>query len=365
MGSTGAPTLPAVYIVSAVRTPMGQFQGSLASQSAIRLGSHAIKCTPSPLAKSFSLRISDHPPPQPPYNEFPPSNPKMSKRSSSATSSPQSNPPPPPQTKPHSSPSSLSLGQNPARQCALNAGLPDTTICTAVNKVCASSAKSVILAAQTIMTGTASCVLAGGTESMSNVPHYLPSLRCGGTKYGNDTLVDGVMKDGLTDAYSQDLMGLQAEECAADHSIPRKEQDDYAIRSIKKAQHASQSGLFAKEIAPVEIPGARGKPATMVEKDEKPLAPLNEEKLRGMKPAFVTDGSGTVTAPNASPLSDGAAALILCSEPFLKSRNLTPVARILGWGDAAQKPSKFTTAPSLAIPKALTHAGVKKEDVAA
>ena len=212
------------------------------------------------------------------------------------------------------------------------------------------------------MTGNASAIIAGGTESMSNVPHYLPTLRKG-FKYGNDTLVDGLLKDGLSDAYSSDHMGLQAEECAADHSIPRADQDAYAVRSIQKAQHATQSGLFSHEITPVTIPGARGKPATVVDKDEKAQLPLNVEKLQSMKPAFITDGSGTVTAPNASPLSDGASALVLVSESFLKSHSLNPIAKILGWGDAAQKPSKFTTAPSLAIPKALKHAGVNMADI--
>lgn len=255
-----------------------------------------------------------------------------------------------------------SLGQAPARQCALGAGLPDSTICTTVNKVCASSLKAIIIATQTIMTGNASVVVAGGTESMSNCPHYLPTLRQG-QKYGNATLVDGVLKDGLTDAYADQHMGLQGEECASDHGFDRAAQDDYAVRSIQKAQHASKSGLFAHEIAPVTIPGARGKPATIVSKDEKADMPLNIEKMKSMKAAFITDGSGTVTAPNASPLSDGASALVLVSEEFMKEHKLTPLAKILGWGDAAQKPSKFTTAPSLAIPKALKHAGVKQEDV--
>ncbi|KAL8803405.1 MAG: hypothetical protein Q9182_003203 [Xanthomendoza sp. 2 TL-2023] len=259
---------------------------------------------------------------------------------------------------------SANLGQNPARQCAINAGLGDSTVCTTVNKVCASGTKSIILAAQTIMTGNASCVVAGGTESMSNTPHYLPTLRKG-SKYGNDTLVDGVLKDGLLDAYSSQHMGLQAEECARDHSITRDEQDAYAIRSIQKAQQATTSGAFAHEICPVETPGPKGKPATVVDQDEKPSLPLNADKLRSMRPAFITDGSGTVTAPNASPLSDGAAALILVSEPFLKTHNLRPLAKLLGWADAAQQPSKFTTAPALAIPKALAHAGITPADIAA
>lgn len=208
------------------------------------------------------------------------------------------------------------------------------------------------------MTGNASAIIAGGTESMSNTPHYLPTLRSG-SKYGNATLVDGLLRDGLTDAYSSDHMGLQAEECASDHSLTRADQDAYAVRSIQKAQNASQNGLFAPEIAPVAIPPARGKGApTVVSLDEKPQAPLNIEKLQSMKPAFITNGSGTVTAPNASPLSDGASAVLLVSETFLKSHSLTPIARILGWGDAAQKPSKFTTAPALAIPKALKHANI-------
>ena len=207
------------------------------------------------------------------------------------------------------------------------------------------------------MTGTASAVIAGGTESMSNTPHYLPTLRAG-TKFGNATLVEGLLRDGLTDAYSSEHMGMQGEECASDHSIGRAEQDEYAVRSIQKAQKAAESGAFASEICVVEIPGARGKPATVVDKDEKPQMPLNVEKLKGMKPAFKTDGSGTVTAPNASPLSDGASAVLLVSEAFMKEHNLTPMAKILGWGDAAHAPSKFTTAPSLAIPKALKHANI-------
>ena len=240
--------------------------------------------------------------------------------------------------------------------------MPNTTVCTTINKVCASSLKAIILGTQTIMTGNASAVVAGGTESMSNTPHYLPTLRAG-NKYGNASLVDGILRDGLTDAYSADHMGIQGEECASDHSIGRAEQDDYAIRSIEKAQKATESGAFAFEICPVEIPGARGKPATIVDKDEKPQMPLNILKLKSMKPAFKSDGTGTVTAPNASPLSDGASAVLLVNENFMKEHNLTPMARILGWGDAAQAPNKFTTAPSLAIPKALKHANVPMRDI--
>ena len=200
---------------------------------------------------------------------------------------------------------------------------------------------------------------------MSNVPHYLPNSRTG-TKYGDITMVDGLNKDGLTDAYSHDHMGLQAELCASTHSLSREEQDTFAISSIKKAQHATKASLFAPEIAPITIPGPRGKPPTTVSQDEKALAPLNEEKIRSLKPAFKTDGTGTVTAPNASPLSDGAAAVVLVSEAFLEShKGLQPLGKILGYGDAATSPEKFTTAPSLAIPKALAHAGVDLANVSA
>jgi acetyl-CoA C-acetyltransferase len=256
---------------------------------------------------------------------------------------------------------SANLGQNPARQCALGAGLEESTVCTTVNKVCASSLKAVILGAQTIITGTADIVVAGGAESMSNAPHYIPNMRTG-AKYGHQTLVDGVMKDGLMDAYGkQELMGFAAEECAGDHGFNREQQDEFAIRTYQRSQAAQKAGLFDEEIAPVTLPGVRGKPGVTVSQDEEPKN-LNPEKLRAIKPAFIT-GTGTVTAPNSSPLSDGAAAVVLVSESKLKELNLKPIAKILGWGDAAQTPSKFTTAPALAIPKALKHAGVSQDQI--
>lgn len=197
---------------------------------------------------------------------------------------------------------------------------------------------------------------------MSNCPHYLPTLRTG-QKFGDAAVADGILRDGLTDAYGKrEHMGLQAEECAADHGFGREAQDDYAIRTIQKAQTAAKEGWFT-EIAPVTVQGARGKPDTEVSRDEKALMPLNVEKLKSIKPAFKADGSGTVTAPNASPLSDGAAALVLASEAAVKAHGLRPLARIRGWGDAAQAPSKFTTAPALAIPKALRHAGVQMAQI--
>lgn len=195
---------------------------------------------------------------------------------------------------------------------------------------------------------------------MSQCPHYLPNMRTG-AKFGNQELVDGVLKDGLTDAYKGEHMGLQGEECAEDHGFGREEQDEYCVRSYRRAQQAQENGWFTEEIVPVEVPGPRGKPGTTVTHDDEPKN-LNEERARALKPSFKKDG-GTVTAANASPLSDGAAALVLVSARVLKERNLKPIAKILGWGDAEQNPSKFTTAPALAIPKALKHAGVQSDQV--
>jgi acetyl-CoA C-acetyltransferase len=222
--------------------------------------------------------------------------------------------------------------------------------------VCASGLKAIIVGAQTIMTGNADIVVAGGTESMSNVPHYLPTLR-NGAKYGDQTLVDGVLKDGLTDAYGKkEHMGLAGELCAKDHSVSREEQDDYAIKSYQKAQAATESGVFKAEIVPVEVSGGRGKPTIKIEKDDE-VKNLNIEKLKAMRPAFQPNG-GTVTAPNAAPLNDGASAVVLVSEAKLKELGIKPLAKILGWGDAAKTPSEFTTAPALAIPKAIKHAKI-------
>lgn len=189
---------------------------------------------------------------------------------------------------------------------------------------------------------------------MSNVPHYLPGLRSG-IKFGDQSMIDGVLKDGLTDVYKNEHMGLQGEECADDHGFNREQQDDYAIRSYKKAQAAQAAGLFDWEIAPIEVSGGRGKPAIQIKADEEPKN-LNEAKTKVLRASFKKDG--TVTAANASPLNDGAAAVVLVSEAVLKARNLTPLAKILGWGDAAQNPSKFTTSPAIALPKALKHAGI-------
>lgn len=210
------------------------------------------------------------------------------------------------------------------------------------------------------MTGTASIVVAGGAESMSNTPHYLPNMRTG-AKLGDQKLVDGLLKDGLNDAYSGDHMILQGEECADDHDFGREASDEYAIRSYKKAVAAQENGWFRAEIAPIEVPQGRGKPSVTVDQDDEPKN-FNESRMKTLKPVMKAE-NGTVTAANASPLNDGAAALVLVSESVLKSHNLKPIAKILGWGDAEQKPSKFTTSPALAMPKAMKHAGVELDKV--
>ncbi|KAH7087034.1 acetyl-CoA acetyltransferase IB [Paraphoma chrysanthemicola] len=312
-------SIPPVYIVSAARTPTGMFLGSLSSLSAVQLGSHAIKAAveraglkPEDVEEVFVGNVL-----------------------------------------------SANLGQNPARQCAIGAGLPESTVATTINKVCASSIKALIIGAQTIITGNADIVVAGGTESMSNTPHYLPNMRTG-AKFGDQSLVDGVLKDGLTDAYKKEHMGLQGEECADDHGFSREDQDAYCIRTYKKAIAATEAGWFTSEIVPVEVAQGRGKPSIVIDKDDEPKN-FNESKTLTLRSSFKKDG--TVTAANASPLSDGAAALVLASEAAVKKHNLKPIGKILGWGDAEQNPSKFTTTPALAIPKALKHAKVEKSAV--
>ena len=221
--------------------------------------------------------------------------------------------------------------------------------------------KAIILGAQTIITGNASVVIAGGTESMSNVPYYLPNLRAG-NKYGDGIVVDGLQKDGLRDAYgNQDLMGIQGELCAEDHRITREEQDAYAIKTYQRAQAATEAGVFKTEIAPIQISGGRNKPSVVIDQDEG-VKNLNIEKLKNLPSAFIPDG-GTVTAANAAPLNDGASAVVLVSETKLKELGLKPIAKIIGWGEAAREPERFTISPALAIPKALKHAGLTTKDV--
>ncbi|KAM0524148.1 hypothetical protein ACHAPE_001406 [Trichoderma viride] len=312
--------LPPVYIVSAVRTPVGSFLGSLSGLTATQLGSTAIKgaversgIKPEDVEEVFFGNVL-----------------------------------------------SANLGQAPARQAAIGAGLSNNVITTTVNKVCASSLKAVIIGAQNIMLGINDIVVAAGAESMSNTPHYLPNMRTG-VKYGDQTLIEGVLKDGLIDSFKNQHMGLEAELCADEHKLTREAQDEYAINTYKRAQAATEAGLF-KEIVPVEVPGGRGKPNVTIDRDDE-VKNLNEAKLKAIRPAFKTDGTGTVTAPNAAPLNDGAAAVVLVSERKLKELGLKPIAKILGWGDAERESERFTIAPAAAIPKAIKHAGLTADDV--
>ncbi|CUM66858.1 uncharacterized protein PRCAT00004542001 [Priceomyces carsonii] len=310
-----------VYIVSSSRTPIGSFQGALSSLSYSDLGAHAVK---SALEKVPKIKPED-------VDEIY-----------------------------FGGVLQANVGQAPARQVALGAGLHESIVATTVNKVCASGLKAVILGAQTILTGSAEIVVAGGAESMSNVPYYLPSARTG-ARYGDATMVDGLQKDGLLDVYDQKLMGVAAEKCAKDHGFTKEHQDEFALNSYRKAQEAQKAGKFENEIAPITIKGVRGRPDVIVSHDEEPKN-LNEAKLRSARTVFQKE-NGTVTAPNASKLNDGGAAVILVSEAKLKELGLKPLARIKGWGEAARSPIDFTIAPALAIPKALKHAKVSKDEV--
>ena len=254
---------------------------------------------------------------------------------------------------------SAGMGQAPARQAVLGAGLPESTICTTVNKVCASGMKSLMLAAQTLQCGHPGAMLAGGFESMSNIPHYLQNSRTG-TPLGHGNLIDGVIHDGLWDIYNNQHMGMCAEKCANDYNITREDQDEHAKESYTRAQQALQNGVF-EEVVPVSVPQRRGDPL-VITADEEPNA-TKLDKLAMLKPAFDRSKNGTVTAANASSLNDGACALVVMTEQEALDRGLVPLARILGYGDAAQAPIDFTTAPSLAVPVALQHAGITLGDV--
>jgi acetyl-CoA C-acetyltransferase len=250
------------------------------------------------------------------------------------------------------------LGQAPARQAAKGAGLPDEVVCTTVNKVCASGLKAVIQGAQSILLGDVGVVVAGGMESMSNVPFYVEQLRWG-NKYGNTTLVDGLAKDGLTDAYDGKAMGNAAELCAATCGISRAEQDAFAVASYQRSQAAWAAGLFDEEIVPVRIPQRKGDPLVFA-KDEEPYN-VKFDKIPELKPSFQKDG--TVTAANASTLNDGAAALVLMSREKAEQLGLRPLAVIRGYADAEQTPEWFTTTPAIAVPRAVARAGLRMEDI--
>jgi acetyl-CoA acetyltransferases len=250
------------------------------------------------------------------------------------------------------------LGQAPARQASKLAGLPDYVNCTTINKVCASGMKAIISAAQSIMLGDSDVVIAGGMESMSQVPFYSPALRWG-NKYGNTTMIDGLAKDGLTDVYNDYAMGNAAELCARECNISREQQDTFAIESYKRSQSAVNEGKFENEIVGVEIPQRKG-PPLMIVKDEEPFN-VKFEKIPELKPAF--EKNGTVTAANASTMNDGAAALLLMSDVKVKELGLKPIAKIISYADAEQAPEWFTTTPSIALPRAAQKAGLKMEEI--
>lgn len=307
-----------VYIVSAVRTPIGSFGGSLKELSATRLGAIAIRAAVERSGISADL---------------------VEEVLMGCVL--QAN-----------------LGQAPARQAAKFAGLPDQVICTTVNKVCASGMKAVSLAAQAILLGDASIIVAGGMESMSNVPFYSPELRWG-NKYGNVALVDGLAMDGLTDVYNSYAMGNAAELCAQEYNISREVQDAFAIESYRRSQQAWKEGKFNDEVVAVEVPRKKGTPLVITQ-DEEPFN-VRFEKIPELKPAFIKDG--TVTAANASTMNDGAAALVLMSQEKAEELGITPLAIIRGFADAEQAPEWFTTTPSLAVPKAVAKAGLQMKDI--
>ncbi len=302
-----------VYIVSAVRTPIGSFGGMFAPLSATQLGASAIKgalqkagVEAAHVQEVFMGNVV-----------------------------------------------SANLGQAPARQAAIFAGIGNNVPCTTVNKVCASGTKSIMLAAQTIMLGYNDIVVAGGMESMTNIPFYLSKARYG-YGYGNGELIDGLAKDGLTDVYNQSAMGVCADATAKKYEISREAQDEFAINSYKRAAENTENGNFKAEIVEVEVPQRKADPLVITEDEE--YKRVKFEKIPSLRAVFSKDG--TVTAANASTINDGASALILASEEKVKELNLTPIAKIRGFADAAQEPEWFTTAPTLAAPKALKNAGL-------
>lgn len=306
-----------VYIVSAVRTPIGSFGGSLSSVPAPKLGAAAIKgalgkinLDPKHVDEVYMGNVLQ-----------------------------------------------ANLGQAPARQAAIFAGINENVPCTTVNKVCASGMKALSLGAQAIKCGDADVVIAGGMENMSSVPHYMFARQ--GVKLGNITMVDGMVNDGLTDVYNQVHMGVCAEKCATEYNITREEQDQFAITSYERSAAAWDAGKFNDEIVPVEVPQRRGD-AIIVDKDEE-YTNVRMDKIPALNPVFKKDG--TVTAANASTLNDGASALILMSKEKMDELGLTPLAKIVSYADAAQDPEWFTTAPSLAIPKALKKADLSASDI--
>lgn len=307
----------AVYVLSAVRTPMGSFLGSLSTVPATQLGSIAIRgaldaagIAPNEVQEVMMGNVLQ-----------------------------------------------AGLGQAPARQAAMAAGIPNSVPCTTINKVCASGMKSIALASQSIALGDADVVVAGGMENMSQVPHYFSGRT--GSKFGDMKMKDGMLLDGLTDVYNSTHMGNCAELCAKEHSISREAQDDFAIASYERAAAAWEAGAFQSEIIPVQVSQRRGD-AIEVSEDEEFKA-VRMDKIRGLRPAFQKEG--TITAANASTLNDGASALVLASEEAVNRLGLKPIAKIVACADAAHEPEWFTTAPAKAVPVALSRAQWKQDDV--
>ncbi|GAB5399444.1 MAG: acetyl-CoA C-acyltransferase [Aureisphaera sp.] len=306
-----------VVIVASARTPIGSFMGSLSSLTAAQLGSTAIKgaldkinLDPKLVEEVFMGNVVQ-----------------------------------------------AGVGQAPARQAALGAGIPDTVPCTTVNKVCASGMKAVMHAAQTIALGDADIVVAGGMESMSNIPHYVHMRN--GKKFGPASMEDGMQKDGLVDAYDKNAMGVCADACATEYDFSREDQDAFAIQSYERSAKAWSEGKFADEVVAVSVPQRRGEPLLISEDEE--YKNVKMEKIPALRPAFTKEG--TVTAANASTINDGAGAMILMSEEKANELGLTPLASIKSYADAAQEPKWFTTAPAKALPKALAKAGITQDDV--
>lgn len=249
------------------------------------------------------------------------------------------------------------VGQAPARQAALASGIAEKAVCTTVNKVCASGMKAIALGAQSIKLGESDVVVAGGMESMSNAPFYLPSGRTG-IRYGNGEILDAIVRDGLQDPYKKTMMGNTAELCAAKYTFTREEQDAYALESYRRAAEAYRNGWFADELAPVTVASKKGDVVIAEDEEYKKLDPA---KVASVKPAFIKDG--TVTAVNASKINDGAAAVVLMSKEKAETLGIKPIARILSFADAEQSPDWFTTSPAIAIPKAVAKAGKKMSDI--
>lgn len=307
-----------VFIVSAVRTPLGSFGGVFKSLSAVDLGAAAIKgalakagVSPEEVKEVFMGNVV-----------------------------------------------SGNLGQAPARQAAMHAGIPNMVPATTVNKVCSSGAKATMFGAQTIMLGLNDVVVVGGMESMTNIPYYLPKGRYG-YGYGHGQIVDGLAKDGLEDAYDKGAMGVYADATAAKYGITREDQDRFAIQSYERSAATTESGKFKDEIVPVEVPQRKGAPLVITEDEE--YKRVKFDKIPSLRPVFTKEG--TVTAANASTINDGAAALVLASKEAVERLGLKPVAKLLSFADAAQEPQWFTTAPTKAAPLALERAGLKLEDV--